>query len=51
MYYAEDGFVYYCNPNENGVRELFLTVHHTEDCTKTVDEQANILADMLNKKE
>jgi hypothetical protein len=48
MYVADGNEVYYCNPDETGLRELFLTVHPTKDCTKTTREQAIIIADMLN---
>ena len=39
MYIAEENCVYFCNPNEEGSRELFVTVHPTKDCA---------LARMLN---
>lgn len=49
MYVAEGDEVYYCHPNETTYpRELFLTVHPTKDCFKTAEEQATIIADVLN---
>lgn len=48
MYVAEGNLIYYCNPNEVGSRELFITVHPTKDCTKTPEQQAIVLADKLN---
>lgn len=48
MYTAEGNEIYYCNPNEAGNRELFITVHPTKDCTLTPEEQARVLADRLN---
>jgi hypothetical protein len=47
MYLAEQDNVYYCNPDENGKRELFLTVHPTDNLF-TVEEVAIKIADILN---
>ena len=48
MYIAEENCVYFRNPNEEGSRELFVTVHPTKDCARTPTEQAAALARMLN---
>lgn len=48
MYLAENDKIYYCNPNELGTRELFLTVHPTKDCTRLPEEQAITIAHLLN---
>lgn len=49
MYLADGVSIYYCFPDETGSKELFITVHPTEDCTKTPEEQAILIAEMLNK--
>lgn len=48
MYLAHDNQVFYCHPNEEGRQELFLTVHPTKDCTESPEQQAKIIADLLN---
>ncbi len=50
MYMAEGDKVYYAHPNETGSKELFLTVHPTGDCTVTVEQQAIVIADLLNRR-
>ncbi len=47
MYEAENEFIYYCHP-DNDTRELFITIHPTEDCPKTPAEQAIVICDVLN---
>lgn len=49
MYVAIGSEVFYCHPNEVGTQELFLTVHPTKDSTRTPEQQAEVIANMLNK--
>ncbi len=47
MYVAHEDKVYYFHPQEH-TEELFLTVHPTKDSTLEPDEQARVIAKMLN---
>jgi hypothetical protein len=47
MYEAIDNHIYYIGEDDDP--QLFITIHPTRDCTKTPQEQAKILTDMLNK--
>lgn len=49
MYIAESNQVFYCNPDETGSKELFLTVHPTKNCTRTPEQQAIVIAEMINR--
>jgi hypothetical protein len=46
-YSSEDDKVYYHHP-EKGTRELFITVHPTADSTLGIEEQAIVIARLLN---
>jgi len=50
MYRAEGATVVYVH-DVNETEELFLTVHPTEDCIKTPEEQAVVLANVLNERD
>lgn len=43
-YYAHNNQVFLMETHE-----VFLTVHHTENCTKTPEDQAQIIAERLNE--
>ncbi len=47
MYIAEGNEIFYCNPDENGLRELFVTIHPTTS-SKTPEQQAKEITHLFN---
>ena len=47
-YFARGNQVFYLHPIEV-TEELFVTVHPTKDSTQTPEQQAEHLADLLNR--
>lgn len=50
MYIAIENQVFYCYPDENGERKLFLTVHPDNGSDLSVEEQAMVLVVLLSPK-
>lgn len=49
-YRAEGNQIFYHHPHVSNGRELFITIHPTADCLLTLEEQAMILAKIINER-
>ena len=50
MYLARGAQIFYFHP-ETHTEEVFITIHPTEDCSQSVEQQAVALAKLLNDEE